>query len=217
MNLEKARFNMIEQQIRPWNVLDPVVLDLLAIVKREDFVPAAHRALAFNDIEIPLAGGESMHFPRVEARLFQEAAPKRHEKVLEIGTGSGYGTALLAHRAMQVLSLELRPELAAQARENLRHAGILNAEVRQGDGVRGEPTQAPWDLILLSGSVAEVPRNLLAQLKVGGRLVAVVGQLPMMRALRVTRRSDSVYDTQVLFDTVTPRLQGFGEPSQFNF
>jgi protein-L-isoaspartate(D-aspartate) O-methyltransferase len=217
MNLEKARFNMIEQQIRPWNVLDTSVLDLLGVIKREDFVPQAHRALAFMDVELPLAGGQHMLFPRVEARLLQEAAPMRHEKVLEIGTGSGFFTALLAHKAQQVLSLEIRPELAAQARDNLRYANIVNAEVRQGDGVRGEPTKAPWDLIVLSGSVAEVPRNLLSQLKVGGRLIAVVGQQPMMRAVRITRSAEAGYDSVDLFDLVVDRLEGFGEPSRFSF
>ncbi|MEY4750323.1 MAG: hypothetical protein RIQ60_2537 [Pseudomonadota bacterium] len=217
MNLEKARFNMIEQQIRPWNVLDATVLDLLAVVKREDFVPAAHRSLAFMDIEVPLAGGQHMLAPRVAARLLQEAAPMRHEKVLEIGTGSGFLTALLAHKAQQVLSIEIRPELAAQARENLRHANVVNAEVRQGDGVRGDATKAPWDLIVLAGSVAEVPKHLLSQLKVGGRLVAVVGQQPVMRAVRVTRSTDSAYTSVDLFDLVADRLEGFGEPSRFNF
>jgi protein-L-isoaspartate(D-aspartate) O-methyltransferase len=217
MNLEQARFNMIEQQIRPWNVLDTTVLDLLGVVKREDFVPAAHRNLAFMDIEVPLAGGQHMLAPRVAARLLQEAAPMRHEKVLEIGTGSGFLTALLAHKAQQVLSLEIRPELAAQARENLRHANIMNAEVRQGDGVRGDAAHSPWDLIVLTGSVAEVPKHLLAQLKVGGRLIAVVGQLPVMRAVRVSCKSESTYDSVDLFDLVTDRLEGFGEPSRFNF
>jgi protein-L-isoaspartate(D-aspartate) O-methyltransferase len=217
MNLEQARFNMIEQQIRPWNVLDTSVLDLLAVVKREDFVPAQYRAMAFADIEVPLPGGQHMLAPRVEARLLQDAAPMRHEKVLEVGAGSGYMAALLAHRAQQVLSLEIRPELAAQARDNLRYSNVVNAEVRQGDGVRGEPTRAPWDLILLSGSVAEVPKNLLNQLKVGGRLVAIVGDEPMMRAVRVLRTGEASYETTALFDTVAGRLDGFAQASQFKF
>jgi protein-L-isoaspartate(D-aspartate) O-methyltransferase len=217
MNLEHARFNMIEQQIRPWNVLDHSVLDLLAVVKREDFVPEGQRALAFVDLEVPLAGGQHMLAPRVEARLLQEAAPQRHEKVLEVGAGSGFFAALLSHRAQQVLSLEVRPELAALARDNLRYANVMNVEVRQGDGVRGEPTRAPWDLIVLSGSVAEVPRNLLGQLKVGGRLVTIVGDEPVMRAVRVRRTGEASFATDVLFDTVAPRLEGFGEPSRFRF
>jgi protein-L-isoaspartate(D-aspartate) O-methyltransferase len=217
MNPEQARFNMIEQQIRPWNVLDTSVLDLLAVVKREDFVPTQYRALAFADFEVPLPGGQHMLAPRVEARLLQEAAPMRHEKVLEIGAGSGYMAALLAHRAQQVLSLEIRPELAAQARDNLRYANIVNAEVRQGDGVRGEPTRAPWDLIVLSGSVAKVPQNLLNQLKVGGRLIAIVGEEPVMRAVRISRSAENSFETTELFDTVAARLDGFAETSQFKF
>ncbi|ACB34702.1 Protein-L-isoaspartate(D-aspartate) O-methyltransferase [Leptothrix cholodnii SP-6] len=217
MNVEQARFNMIEQQIRPWDVLDSSVLSLLAVVKREDFVPAAHRSVAFMDLEVPLPGGQSMLAPRLEARLLQDLAPHRHEKVLEIGTGSGFMAALLAHKAQQVVSLETRPELVAMARENLRHAKIMNAEVRQADGSDAKAVAGPWDAIVLSGSVAEVPAALLQQLKVGGRLVAVVGQAPMMRATRVTRTGERDFRTEVLFDTVAPRLDGFGEPSRFSF
>ena len=217
MNVEQARFNMIEQQIRPWDVLDSSVLSLLAVVKREDFVPTAHRSVAFMDLEVPLPGGQLMLAPRVEARLLQELAPHRHEKVLEIGAGSGFMTALLAHKAQQVVSLEIRPELVAMARENLRHAKIMNAEVRQADGSNAEASRGPWDAIMLSGSVAEVPATLLQQLKVGGRLVAVVGQEPVMRAERITRTGEREFRTEVLFDTVAPRLDGFGEPSRFTF
>jgi protein-L-isoaspartate(D-aspartate) O-methyltransferase len=217
MNVEQARFNMIEQQIRPWNVLDASVLALLASVKREDFVPAVHRTQAFMDIEVPLAGGQVMLAPRLEARLLQDLAPHRHEKVLEIGTGSGFMAALLAHKSQQVVTYEIRPELAAMARENLRHAMIVNVEVRQGDGSQGDATRGPWDGIVLSGSVAEVPQTLLDQLKVGGRLVAVVGQEPMMRALRITRSGEQQWRTEVLFDTVAPRLEGFAAKSAFTF
>lgn len=217
MNVEQARFNMIEQQIRPWNVLDPAVLSLLAAVKREDFVPTAHRSLAFMDIEIPLADGQVMLAPRVEARLLQELALHRHEKVLEIGTGSGFMAALLAHKSQQVLSYEIRPALAAMARENLRHAMVMNAEVRQGDGAAGDAGRGPWDAIVLSGSVAQVPQALLDQLKVGGRLVAIVGSEPMMHARRITRTSERDFRTEELFDVVAPRLDGFGEPTAFSF
>jgi protein-L-isoaspartate(D-aspartate) O-methyltransferase len=137
--------------------------------------------------------------------------------VLEIGTGSGFMAALLAHKSQQVVSYEIRPELAAMARENLRHAMVMNVEVRQGDGSAGDAARGPWDAILLSGSVAEVPKALLEQLKVGGRLVAVVGDEPMMRALRIVRASEHEWRTEVLFDTVTPRLEGFAEPTQFKF
>jgi protein-L-isoaspartate(D-aspartate) O-methyltransferase len=217
MNVEQARFNMIEQQIRPWDVLDASVLSLLAVVKREDFVPAAHRSVAFMDLEVPLPGHQVMLAPKVEARLLQELAPHRHEKVLEIGAGSGFMAALLAHKAQQVVSLEIRPELVAMARENLRHAKIMNAEVRQADGADAKAVAGPWDAIMLSGSVAEVPAALLQQLKVGGRLVAVVGQQPVMRAMRISRTGERDFRTEVLFDTVAPRLDGFGEPSLFTF
>ncbi|MCK6426146.1 MAG: protein-L-isoaspartate O-methyltransferase [Burkholderiaceae bacterium] len=217
MNVEQARFNMIEQQIRPWNVLDPAVLSLLAAVKREDFVPAAHRSLAFMDIEVPLPGGQVMLAPRVEARLLQDLGLHRHEKVLEIGSGSGFMAALLAHRAQQVVSYEIRPELAAMARENLRHAMVMNVEVRQGDGSAGDAARGPWDAILLSGSVAELPQALLQQLKVGGRLMAIVGGDPVMRALRVTRTGEDSWRREEMFDTVAPRLEGFAEPGAFRF
>ena len=217
MNLEQARFNMIEQQIRPWDVVDAAVLALLSVVKREDFVPLAHKALAFVDMEIPLGHGQCMLAPRVEARLLQDAAVQKHETVLEIGTGSGYMAALLAHRAQRVISLEINPELAQMARANLQRAGIHNAEVRQSDGALGTPADGPFDVIVLSGSVAEVPPAMLAQLKVGGRLVGIVGEEPVMRATLVTRSSESAFTTSQPWDTVAPRLLNFPEPSRFNF
>ena len=221
MNLEQARFNMIEQQIRPWDVLDPQVLQLLSVVKREDFVPLAHRALAFVDMEIPLPPqrepGQCMLAPRVEARLLQDLQVQPHEKVLEIGTGSGHMAALLAHRAQRVISLEIDADLARTAREHLQAAGITNAEVRHADGAQGAAVDGPFDVIVLSGSVAEVPQALLAQLKVGGRLAAIVGNEPMMRATIVTRHSDSAWHTAQPWDTVAPRLLNFAEPSRFSF
>jgi protein-L-isoaspartate(D-aspartate) O-methyltransferase len=217
MNIEQARFNMIEQQIRPWDVLDTAVLSLLAVVKREDFVPAAYRALAFVDTEVPLPEGQVMLAPKVEARLLQEAKVQRHETVLEIGTGSGFTTALLAHRAQRVISLECRPTLAAMARANLQRAGIANAEVREADGSCGLAAEGPFDVIMLSGSVASVPQGLLDQLKVGGRLVAVEGGEPVMRAVAYTRQSDTAISKVELFDTVAARLDGFAEPTRFQF
>lgn len=217
MNIEQARFNMIEQQIRPANVLDPSVLNLLAVLKREDFVPAAHRALAFMDLEVPLPEGQCMLAPKIEARLLQELTLARHERVLEVGTGSGYMAALLAHKAQKVLSFELHAPLVALARENLKRADVMNAEVRQGDGSRGDTGQAPWDAIVLSGSVAQVPQQLLDQLKVGGRLIGIVGDQPVMRAVLITRTSERDWRRVELFDTVAPRLQGFAETPAFSF
>ncbi|MDO9074859.1 MAG: protein-L-isoaspartate O-methyltransferase [Rubrivivax sp.] len=220
MNTELARFNMIEQQIRPWEVLDQNVLSLLATVRREDFVPHAMRALAFVDTQVPLGDGQSMLEPKVEARLLQELQVQRHEQVLEIGTGSGFMAALLAHRAMRVLTLECRPALAQAAREHLRAGGIANVkviDVAAAVGARGLPAEAPFDVILLSGSVPEVPRALLQQLKIGGRLAAVVGDEPVMRARLYTRAGDAAWSQTDLFDTVAPRLEGFAEPTRFHF
>ncbi len=225
MNIEQARFNMIEQQIRPWDVLDNQILQLLANVKREDFCPLAHKALAFVDMEIPLRdggkNGQSMLSPKVEARMLQDLAVHKHEKVLEIGTGSGYMAALLSHRAQRVITLEIVPELAQTARENLQKAGIHNCEVRTADGSKDLNVDGPFDVIVLSGSVAHIPISLLAQLKPGGRLVAVVGEEPMMRATFVTKpvqavATDGTVTTQP-WDTVAPRLLGFAENSKFSF
>jgi protein-L-isoaspartate(D-aspartate) O-methyltransferase len=217
MNYEQARFNMIEQQIRPWNVLNDQVLHLLSLVKREDFVPLAHKALAFVDMEIPLGHGQYMLAPRLEARLLQDAAVQKHERVLEIGAGCGYLTALLAHQAQRVMALEINPELAAMARNNLQKAGIHNAEVRQFDGSVGAAAEGPFDVIVLGGCVPEVPQNLLAQLKVGGRLLAIVGQEPVTRATIVTRTSETEFDTRQPWDSSAPSLLNFAAPSQFRF
>ncbi|MBE0474385.1 protein-L-isoaspartate O-methyltransferase [Rhodoferax sp.] len=216
-NVEQARFNMIEQQIRPWNVSDPAVLGLLSSVKREDFVPLAQKSLAFVDMAIALPGGQSMLPPRVQARLLQDAAVQPTDKVLEIGTGSGYMTALLAHQAQRVISLEINPEIADMARANLQRAGIHNAEVRQADGSKGTPAEAPFDVIVLGGSVAEVPQALLSQLKIGGRLVAIVGEEPIMHAQVVTRSSETNFNSVEQWDDNAPRLLNFPQPDTFKF
>lgn len=221
MNNDIARFNMIEQQIRPWDVLDGQVLSLLSVVKREDFVPMAHKALAFVDMEVPLSSsskdGQVMLAPRVEARFLQDAAIQATDKVLEIGTGSGYMAALVAKQAASVLSLEIDAGLAQQARTNLQAAGIANVEVRQADGSQGAPADGPFDVIFLSGSVPEVPQALLNQLKTGGRLLAVVGEDPVMRASVITRTGDQQWQTSEPWDTLAPRLQGFPEHNRFSF
>jgi protein-L-isoaspartate(D-aspartate) O-methyltransferase len=219
MDLNQARFNMIEQQIRPWEVLDPQVLELLSVVRREDFVPMAHKALAFVDMEIPLgaATNQVMLAPRVQARMLQDLAVKKTDKVLDIGTGSGFMAALLAHQSSSVLSLEIDANLAAQAQSNLQKAGVTNAVVRTADGIQGAPADGPFDVIALSGSVAEVPAVLLQQLTLGGRLVAIVGQEPMMRATVITRTSQTAWTTTEPWDCNAPRLQGFPELSSFKF
>ena len=221
MNNDIARFNMIEQQIRPWEVLDGAVLSLLSVVKRENFAPMAHKALAFVDMEIPLKDGNQtgqvMLPPRVEARFLQDADIKGTDKVLEVGTGSGYMAALLAHQAASVLSFELDATLAQQARTNLQAAGVHNVEVRQADGSQGAPSDGPFDVIMLSGSVPNVPQVLLNQLSIGGRLLAVVGEDPVMRASVITRTADQQWQTSEPWDTMAPRLQGFPEHNRFSF
>jgi protein-L-isoaspartate(D-aspartate) O-methyltransferase len=224
-SIDQLRFNMIEQQIRPWDVLDPQVLATLATVHREDFVPAAHRALAFVDMEVPLRGhpdeaiglGQIMLAPKVEGRLLQEVNPRPHEKVLEVGAGSGHMAALLSVRAQRVITLEIEPGLARLARENLQKAGIRNVDVREADGARGLAAEGPFDVIVLSGSVAEVPAELLQQLKVGGRLATIVGDEPMMRATLITRTSEGTFTTAQRWDTMAPRLLHFPAPSRFHF
>lgn len=217
MNIEQARFNMIEQQIRPWEVLDPQVLDLLFVVKREDFTPDAYRNLAFADLEIPLGDGQIMLAPKIEAKLLQEVTLKKTDKVLEIGTGSGYMAALLAARAEHVVSVEIRPELAAQAKANLERAGVSNVTVEVGNGADGWSSRGPYDVIVLSGSVPAIPASLLAQLRVGGRLAAIVGQAPVMEAQLVTCTAEGVYSTNNLFETVVPPLDGVAAATAFAF
>ncbi len=216
MNIEKARFNMIEQQIRPWDVLDTDVLDLLVVVKREQFVPPAYKDLAFFDTEIPLPCGENMLTPKVEARLLQEAAIKKHENVLEIGTGSGYMAALLAHRARRVTTLEIHPELKELAKKNLAAYGVTNVDVVDGDGARGWGSES-YDVIVMSGSLPLLPEAFLKQLKIGGRLLAVIGEEPVMSAQIVTRVSDAVFETVKLFEISIKPLQHAAAPSQFKF
>lgn len=221
-DVEKARYNMVEQQVRPWEVLDQSVLDLLLTVRRENFVPPQYRALAFTDMEIPLnvdgyESGEFMFAPKVEARFLQELALKPHEHALEIGTGSGYMAALAAHKAQHVLSVEIDPKLAQFGAANLARAGVRNVRVEVGDGARGWAAKAPYDVIIVSGSLPVLPDALLRQLKIGGRLSAVVGDPPVMSAQIVTRVADSAYDTLKLFETNVKPLRNAWRPSTFRF
>ncbi|MEC5215749.1 protein-L-isoaspartate(D-aspartate) O-methyltransferase [Actimicrobium sp. GrIS 1.19] len=217
MNLEQARFNMIEQQIRTWDVLDQEVLDLLKIVKREAFVPAAFSALAFVDTEIPLPCGQCMLMPKFEARMLQEAAVKKHENVLEIGAGSGYMAALLARRSRHVTTIEIEPELQALAQTNLRNYGIDNVDVMLGDGAHGWVGAAPYDVIVISGSMPLLPPEFLEQIKVGGRIVCVLGEAPVMTAQVITRVSELGYNTVNLFETAIMPLRNASTPSRFRF
>jgi protein-L-isoaspartate(D-aspartate) O-methyltransferase len=221
MNIEQARFNMVEQQIRPWEVLDQEVLDLLYVVRREAFVPPAYRDLAFSDLEIPLrdgaAAGETLMQPKVEARILQEVAPRAGDKVLEVGTGSGYLAALLAHRAREVHSVEIEPALKALGEANLRRAGVANATVELGDGARGWTLHAPYDVIVLTGSTPLMPEAILEQLAPGGRLFAVVGDPPVMSARLVTCIAEGSFNTVDLFETVLAPLKNALAKEKFVF
>ena len=217
MNIEQARFNMIEQQIRPWNVLDQDVLDMLHVVKREQFVPAAYQNLAFADVEIPLPGGEAMFNPKVEARIVQELAVKKHENVLEIGAGSGYMAALLAHKARHVTTVEIQPEAVKLAQENLARAGVTNVTVEEGNGAGGWDKGAPYDVILVSGGLPVLPEALVKQVKVGGRIDVILGDAPAMTFNIITRTSETGYDTVKVFETNVKLLTGAQAPSRFQF
>jgi protein-L-isoaspartate(D-aspartate) O-methyltransferase len=219
MNYEQARFNMIEQQIRPWEVLDQDILNLLGALRREDFVPAAYRDLAFSDLEIPLGDvskGEIMLSPKIEARFLQELALHKTDHVLEVGTGSGYMAALLAHRSAEVTTLEINASLADTAREHLAHAGLARVKVLAQDA-NLFTTDEKFDAIVLSGSVAQVPQALLNRLKIKGRMAVIVGDEPVMQAQIITRVSATQCNTRTLFETYAPRLMGFATPSSFKF
>lgn len=197
-------------------------LQLLAAVKREDFVPIAYKQLAFTDMEIPLQpggkNGLSMLAPKIEARLLQDLAVHQHEKVLQIGTGSGYLAALLAHKAQRVISLEINEAQAQTARTNLQQAGVHNCEVRVADGSQADlSVDGPFDVIVLSGSVAQVPETLKKLLKPGGRLAAIVGNEPIMCAMFVSRAADGSFISTQPWDTVAPRLLGFADTAKFSF
>jgi protein-L-isoaspartate(D-aspartate) O-methyltransferase len=217
MNLEQARANMVEQQIRPWEVLDQDVLDLLYAVPREQFVPEKYRDLAFSDLEIPIGEGEKMWMPKIEARVLQELGLRRVDRVLEVGTGSGYLTALMSHRASHVYSVEIRPALAAFGRANLERHGVDNVTLEIGDAAHGWPGHAPYDVIVLTGSSPVLPRSFAEQLASGGRLFAVVGEPPVMTARLVTATAAGAWRTTDLFETVLAPLANAERPSRFRF
>jgi protein-L-isoaspartate(D-aspartate) O-methyltransferase len=220
MNLEQARTNMVEQQIRTWQVLDQDVLDLLYTVPREEFVPPSCRNLAFTDMEIPIGEGEKMWAPKMEARVLQELAPRRSDRVLEIGTGSGYLTALLAHRAARVTSVEIKPALAAFGEANIARHGVDNVTLEVGDGARGYAKGGPYDIVVLTGSVPMAPHLLLESLAPGGRAFAVIGEAPLMAASIVSRTARGAppsFRTTVLFETLIAPLANCEQPSRFAF
>lgn len=206
VNHERARFNMVEQQIKPANVLNPAVLDALYQVQRDTFVPAEYRELAFADALIPLGHGATMFSPKLESLAVQALQLNATDRVLEIGTGSGYMASLLAQLAAQVSTVEMVPELVAKAKENLRKAGVYNVTVHEGNGLDGLPGDAPFDAIMISGSLDAVPQALMDQLKLGGRLLAITGDAPAMQVKRVTRVAQDAWQTEGLFETDVPRL-----------
>jgi protein-L-isoaspartate(D-aspartate) O-methyltransferase len=216
MDYETARFNMIEQQIRPWEVLDPVVLDLLFKIKREDFVPAVYRSLAFVDMDVPLGHGEAMWAPKIEARALQAVQVRGHERVLEIGAGSGYLTALLAAQAAQVVSVEIVGEMRDEAERKLQAHGYANIVLKQGDGARDWSEDGLFDVIILTGSTPVLPPAYLDRLNPGGRLFAVVGEGPAMSARLYTRMTAGVHD-ESLFETSVKALRNALEPERFVF
>ena len=217
MNLEQARANMVEQQIRTWEVLDQDVLDLLYVVPREEFVPEKHRALAFSDLEIPIGENQRTWAPKLEAKVLQELAIRRTDRVLEVGTGSGYLTALMSHRASHVFSVEINPKLAEFGRANLERHGAEHVTLEMGDAARGWPSHAPYDVIVLTGSTPILPRACVEQLAPGGRLFAVVGELPVMTARLVTATGRGAWHSIDLFETVLPPLVNAEHPPRFRF
>jgi protein-L-isoaspartate(D-aspartate) O-methyltransferase len=198
-------------------VLDQDVLDMLHVVKREQFVPQAYQNLAFADVEIPLPGGESMLAPKIEARIMQEVLLKKHENVLLVGTGSGYLAALLAHKGRQVTAVEISPELKELTEKNLAKAGISNVTVELGNAAQGWAKGAPYDVIVVSGSLPVLPDAFLKEVKVGGRIVAIVGEPPVMTCNIITRVADAAYDTVKVFETNVKPLTGAPVPSHFEF
>ena len=217
MNFEQARFNMVEQQIRTWDVLDPAVLDLLGTVPREQFVPDGRRELAFADLELPIGHDEVMLSPKLQARIVQEVTVAPTDRILEIGTGTGYLTALLAKLGATVTSIEIHEDLAAAARARLSGLGIDNVKVETGDGARGWDTAHAYDVIVLSGSLPMLPDTFQKQLKPGGRLFAIVGDRPVMSARLIVREGDNAYAAVTLFETVVDPLRNAQQPGRFVF
>lgn len=221
MDVEKARTNMIKQQIRPWEVLDPGVLDLLWKIKREDFVPEKYKSVAFADIELPLKDAKEpsqvMLAPKIEAKVLQALALKDTDRVLEIGAGSGYMAALLAAQAEFVYSVDIDPQLVEMARVNLKREGITNVSVDLGDGANGWSMYAPYDAIVISASTPELPQQFYDDLKVGGRMVVIVGRAPVMQAQLIVRMTETSFSSVMLFETVAASLVNAFQGKTFSF
>lgn len=217
MNFEQARENMIKQQIRPWEVADQKTLDLLEEIHREDFIPDQYNHLALADINIPLPHGQVTMTPKVEARLLQHLAIKEHEKILEIGTGCGYLTALLANSGNFVHSIDIYPEFMDHAKPRLRQYGLDNVQLHEADGIHGLAEESPYDVIVVTGSVPILEPYFQQQLNPGGRLFVIVGQSPAMEALIIKKTGSDEWVTESLFETDLPPLIGAPEPESFHF
>jgi protein-L-isoaspartate(D-aspartate) O-methyltransferase len=217
MDVERARFNMVEQQIRPWDVLDTKVLDLLHKVKREDYVPAAYKALAFADLEIPIGLGEKMLSPKLEARILQELTINPADRILEVGTGSGYMTALLASQGAHVYSVDILDACVKVGGSRLAQHGIHNVTLEQGDAACGWDKHGPYDVIVLTGSVPVLSLSFQQSLAAGGRLFVVVGEVPAMDARLITCSAPGAYSTASLFETCVPALRNAPPRAQFSF
>lgn len=215
MNFEQARFNMIEQQIRPWDVLDQRVLDLIARVPREDFVPEKCRSLAFTDMNTPLGRDQVMMAPKLEARMLQALDVRPSDAVLEVGTGSGYVTALLANLARHVYSVEIIPEFKTEAHKKLSDHGLSNVTLEVGDAACGWDRHGPYDVIAITGSMPMLPDAFQQSLTVGGRLFAIVGDSPVMNAILITRVGEDEWSKEYLFETDLPALANALEPQRF--
>jgi protein-L-isoaspartate(D-aspartate) O-methyltransferase len=217
LNLEVARRNMVLQQVRPWDVLDQRVLDLIGRAPREDYVPSGMRNLAYVDMNIPLGGGQVMMAPKYEARLLQELEIKPTDKILEIGTGTGYLTSLLASLGKHVYSVDIKPEFTRAAGERLTAHGILNVTLETGDGANGWDKHAPYDVIIITGSLPSIPPSFRQQLAPGGRLAAIVGDAPVMEAMIVRRLDAQNFSETAVFETDLPRLANVRDPAKFVF
>ncbi len=216
-SLARARYNMVEQQIRPWDVADKKVLQVLSDSRRDEFVPEAYRQLAYADTEIPIGAGQYMMAPKLEARLLQSLQIDPEDDIFEIGTGSGFLTACLAQLGNRVTSVEIHPELAAQAQQRLERAGISNVSVRSGDGLGNPAEDGPFDVIAVTGSLPYPEEDLQRWLSIGGRLFVVIGRAPAMEATLITRVSEEMWRTEVLFETVLAPLEQPDTTKVFRF
>lgn len=215
LNFEEARHNMIVQQIQPWNVRDDKVLELMQRLPREDFVPADYKVHAFTDMNIPLANKQAMMEPKLEAYMLQALKVQEQDKVLEIGTGTGYVTALLASQSRHVVTVDIDADISKQAEEKLNAHQITNVSYEVGDAALGWDKQKPYDVIAITGSLPILPEIFQRNLNVGGRLFAIVGDSPAMDAIMITRIKDNEWEHKVLLETDIPALINAPEPERF--